>query len=357
MKVMIVLSLLAGLSLAFAGCLESNPQPAPGSGGDSEDPIGPDKKRDGGAISPGEDVVPEPPDGAPDANAADLPMSDIVEDTEEPGDVPEGDVTPQPEYHPLFDFAGNIKIREGTLPTGEVTETSVSVEFRSGPSDPFWGFHLETSGDCAFYQNFTKPVCEPKCEMGLEFCGEDKACHPEPHRVSGGPVTIDGLAVPATLTPGDFDWYTIEWEQPDDLFGLGDDILVSADGDEIPAFEVELAGVGDLAALWGGEYELVDGHDNEFPWTPQGDGSTVELAIVTGHHAQPPPFMIWCSAPDEAGKIVVPQKFVEAFPPAGGVGLFQHFSWANRVNRKVVDGPYGPIEVVVQSQMTFSITH
>ena len=357
MKVIVFLSFVSCLSLMFAGCLESNPQPAPGSGVDSEDPIGPDKKRDGGTISPGADAAPEPPDGAPDAGVTDLPMADVVEDAGEPDGVPDDAVTPQPEYHPLFDFVGNIKIREGTLPTGEVTETSVSVEFRSGPSEPFWGSHLETIGDCAFYQNFTQPKCEPKCEVGLEFCGEDKACHPEPHRVSGGPVTIDGLAVPATLTPGDFDWYIIEWEQPDDLFGPDSDILVSADGDEIPAFEVELTGVGDLAAQWGGSYELEDGHDNEFTWTVQGDGSTVELAIVTGHHAQPPPFMIWCSAQDEAGKIVVPRKFVEAFPPAGGVGLFQHISWANRVNRKVVMGPYGPIEVVVQSEMTFSITH
>lgn len=358
------------LCLAFAGCLESNPQPAPVGGGEVEDPLGTDEKRADILVPPGaEDAAHEPVDGAQDAGALDLVhLPDMVEgEIAEPADIlgelpdwadiQDEEVTPQPEYHPLFDFVGAVKMLERTMPDGTVGQTSVEARLNDGPSMPFWGSHLESLGDCAYYQNLIQPKCDPECEQWVEFCGQDKQCYPIPQRVSAGTITIDGLAVPATLTPDDTAWYNIEWEQPDDLFSPDSDILVSADGAEVPAFEVQLAGVGDMAAQWGGNYTLEDGKDNEFAWTPQGDGSTMELAIVTGWHGAPPPAMIWCSAPDEAGKIVVPQKFVEAFPPAGGVGLFQHISWANRVNRKVVESPYGLIEVVAMGELMFSIAH
>ncbi len=370
MKIMVALTLFACLGLCFAGCLESNPQPAPGSGNETEDPQGPDDKRADVLEPPGaEDTANEPIDGTHDAGAPDLPMIDLTEDevatpvdvvedeVEPPVDMIEEDVAPQPEYHPLYDFVGAIKILERTEPDGKVGQTSLEALLYDGPSMPFWGSHLESSGDCAYYQNLIQPKCDPECEPWVEFCGLDKQCYPSPQRASAGTITFDGLAVPATLTPDNTAWYHIEWEQPEDLFTPDSEILVSADGAEVPAFEVELSGVGDMAAAWGGMYTLEDGKDNEFAWTPQGDGSIMELAIVTGWHGAPPPAMIWCSAPDEAGKIVVPQKFVEAFPPAGGVGLFQHISWANRVKRKVVEGPFGLIQVAVMSELMFSISH
>lgn len=265
-----------------------------------------------------------------------------------------GPTVPGP--HPLFEFTGKIEISETPAPGGGSQNSGVGALIWDAPPDTTHTL-VNEMGDCQYWLVILEQDCDPECGFG-QYCGTDGQCHPDRDRVGAGTITVSGIAVEVQAVPDDTDYYVTQGDTPDDLFGPGDTIAVSATGDEIPAFEETLQGVGDLMAPWAhGTLDLVDGADLILPWEVQGDGSTVELAVRTGWHGAPPIAIIWCSAPDQAGAITIPQMFVEAFPVAGGMGLFPWNSVARRVNRKVVEGPYGPIEIRVGSRQTFSITH
>lgn len=88
-----------------------------------------------------------------------------------------------------------------------------------------------------------------------------------------------------------------------------------------------------------------------------GDGATVEVALRTGWHGAPPPAMIWCVAPEAGGALVIPQHMVEMFPPAGGIGLFPHRSFARRVHRAVIETDLGPLEISAMAWKNSSLIH
>jgi len=250
-----------------------------------------------------------------------------------------------------------MRAAENVDQEGKLFGSTVDMRFMSAPTE--WGMAIEDEiGPCRYYKSTAAPQCEPGCDRMSEYCAFDGACKPFPHRVSAGEVTIAGLTPGKfTGTPDETNWYTVTEKAGGDLFDPSSKVAVDAKGADIPAFQVELPGVGAMSVPWSLSYELTDGKDNVFDWEVQGDGATVELYIPTGWHGKPPTDVIWCVARDEDGQIPVPHALVENFPPAGGIGLFQHVPWIRRVQRKIVESPYGPIDVYLSSELGFSITH
>jgi len=345
---------------------------APGCGGDDQTDSGFDKDAaeveenlDIGINDPGltDTVTDVPKDtdadlkeeipGDPGQTAEDVDegLKDLLDD---PGGQDDGGSQPQGP-HPLFEFTGKVEMAETTNPEGGAHHSGAGVIFwdaAPGTSHTL----VNEMGGCQYWLVIFPGTCEPACNPD-QYCGTDSECHPYRNRTGAGTVTITGTTTEVQAVPDESDWYVVQGETPDDLFGPGDEITVQASGGDIPAFTRTLTGVGDMLAPWASVLTMLDGSDLYLPWTVQGDGATVELALQIGWHGAPPVAIIWCTAPDDAGAITVPQMFVEAFPPAGGIGLFQHISWVERVSREVVDGPYGPIEIKVAARRNFSLIH
>jgi hypothetical protein len=188
----------------------------------------------------------------------------------------------------------------------------------------------------------------------------NQACVPFAAPASVGVITLDGLVVDITATPGSpTPYYTLDPEPPSDgLFAAGATITVDAAGSPtVAGFEATVSGVSDLAIDTIGLVELVDGQDFAFTWTPDGSEATVELVLQLGWHGLPPTGRIVCSAPDAAGTIVVSAELIAGFPYFSGIGLFQNPSWAERLTRTMVAGSRGPIEVRAASRVSLGVTH
>jgi len=275
------------------------------------------------------------------------------------GEAADGNrIDPETDAHPLFDFAGSVLIREATDGQGVLAGSEIGVLMFDSPRRPYGLLtEVDMSGRCVFYLPPLPETCTPECPA-TETCGPEGECHPWSQRVSAGTIIFEGLGAAASAIPDDTAWYVVEEDLGDvDLFTPESLVKVTAQGAEIPAFQVELEGMSGLSSSLGQSLELVNGTNNEITWEVTGDGSTVELAILTGWHGAPPVATIWCTAPEETGKIVIAKKLVEGYPPVGGMGLFPHASWIRKVKRKVVATQYGPVEVALYSEHTFSIVH
>jgi hypothetical protein len=306
------------------------------------DPGGVDASFDPGAaetVDPGPPdlpaVDPGPPEGASDPGTADSP------DAAPPGTLP----------WPELVLVGAIRMVESG------TQGGIDVHLHDRPTWPTATL-LDTLGPCRFYGSLPPVDCVPPCKSGYETCGPDGKCTPMPARVSAGTITFAGLKEPYVATPGDADWYTVTPSTSPDLFAPGATLTVKAAGAQMPAFEATVKGVADVNMPWA---SLVVVMDDDAPlvleWTPAGDGSRVEVAFQIGWHGAPPTAILWCEADDSAGSIAVPAAFVKQFPPAGGMGLFQHPSYVQRVSRTLVDVGTGQVEVSASSAKNFSISH
>jgi hypothetical protein len=231
----------------------------------------------------------------------------------------------------------------------------VDVLFRDAP-DPAAHELIAESGPCRYYRVLALDNCDPPCEVE-QRCLPGGTCAPWPERLSAGPVTVTGLKAAVTATPDDTAWYSVVPDPPADMFGAGAAISVAAAGDAVPAFEAHVAGVADMEPGWPGTLQMEDGKPLPIAWPVKGDGARVEVAIQIGWHGKPPTDIIWCEADEASGGVEVPAAFVGMFPPWGGIGLFQNPSWARRVSRTVVDGPHGPVEVMVASETSISFLH
>jgi hypothetical protein len=308
------------------------------------------------AVETGGDATPEH-DAL--AEATPEPVPDTATDTATetvPESVAEAEVVEPPPVHPLFDITGIVRLTESWAPGGP-QGGSADVRFMTGTygrEHQLWA----TQGQCEFWEAITPVPCTPECEQ-TQFCDPQGKCQPYPQRVPAGAVTLTGLAGgPYILNPDDSAWYSSP-DLPADLFTPGQPIGVSAAGDAsgIGAFQVELAAVADMQADVEGALTLVDGQPFVLTWPPKGDGAKVELQLQIGWHGKPPEAIIYCALDEAQGQVVVPQEFVERFPPFGGMGLFQHPSYLRRVSRQVVEGVHGPIEVVAQSVISFGVIH
>lgn len=337
-------ALTLATALVVAAC-------AAGTGGADLGPA--DVPGDVGSDAPGQDVASdqgaapdaEPPtDAAPDA-AADLP------DTA--ADLP--DTGPEPGSGPLVPWVGRVQIEERYVPNQGPFGSFVDVVFGDLP-DPVVHDLVDDSGNCRYYRSRVETGCTPACPEG-QRCTLDGHCLPWPRRLSAGRVTFAGLKASLAATPDDSAWYTTRPDPPADLFDPGNDIVVKAEGGEIPPFEIHVRGVADMVPGWTGEVRLEDGKPLWLDWPVKGDGARVEVALQIGWHGKPPTDIIWCEVDETAGGVEIPAAFIAMFPPWGGMGLFQNPSWARRVSRAVLDTEAGPVEVMASSQTGIAFLH
>jgi hypothetical protein len=225
------------------------------------------------------------------------------------------------------------------------------------------GHYVEVAreGDCVFYRQRELAFCDPPCEAGYFYCTADERCVPFPVHRSVGTIELAGLLQPVTIEPGEYGTYW-GWEDEidpiADLFRPGDAITVTASGAAgVPPFSAVVGGVSDMITDIGGSYVLVDGEDNLFSWTPQGDGSTIELVLEKGWHGAPGSDVIYCTAEDAQGSIAVPASLVASFPYYSGAMLFQHPGIIRRVSRAFVETECAPIEIMAASLRQFALGH
>lgn len=175
--------------------------------------------------------------------------------------------------------------------------------------------------------------------------------------MSAGVITFDGLVVDLTATPGELG-YRLTPEPPHDgLFDAGAAVRVRAAGAEIPAFDVSLTGVPDLAIDSNGLVELVDGQPFRFGWVPAGDGSAIEVVLQLGWHGAPPTGVIVCRADDADGEVFIDPAVIAGFPYFSGIGLFQVPSWIARTSRATVATPGGPLAITLSSRVNLGVIH
>jgi hypothetical protein len=355
--------LVAGCLLLACGCT--------GSGGTDAADIAPDAAVD----TPTPDTVPDlgdadaPSDAArPDAD--DVTEPDALADAAEPDTVADlppaddlgpddggGEVVTAPD--PVWGYAGTLHLTQYMGYGGGAVPQSSALEIllQDAPNGRNHVVEAE-AGACRLYRAVEIAPCTPACaDDGSEYCSLEGQCVPFPQRVSAGTITVSGVAGgPYVIPVGEQSWYAAP-ETPPTLFTPGAAITVSASGGDVPAFEAHLTGVGLLQAPIDGALTLLDGADQNVTWSPADDGSTVELVLQIGWHGRPPDAILWCSAPDAAGRVTVPKALIEAFPYFGGMGLFQHPAYLRRVSRAVVDAPGGPVEVWAASVIAFGVIH
>lgn len=290
----------------------------------------------------------------PDADAG---PSDDVEVVDDADAGPDGDVSQPDETDPVFGYAGSIRmVEQYSDGLGAVSGTYVLVTFADRPPIPHLGL-AAVDGDCRVYAS-TNRLCEG-CDAG-QVCDPAGICQTPPKALSAGDIGFDGLVEELTAKPSGGLYYTVTPDPPnDDLFKPGAAIDVAAAGDAgFAAFDAAVHGVGDVHVSGVGAVELVDGKPFDVEWTPSGDADAqVEITLQLGWHGQPPTGIIFCRAPDSAGKVTITPAVIAPFPYFGGVGLFQVPSYMDRVSRHDVSGPYGPIEVVAASRAMLFVTH
>lgn len=268
----------------------------------------------------------------------------------------DADATPiETPPNPIFDALGEVTLIELWSPiTRAVEGTEVSARLWSKP-DPNLQRIAAVSGDC---QLWTRPpaLCEPPCNAFTEACVPGPRCESLPEGRSAGALTITGGAAPITLNYVGNGQYASAADPPGDLFDAGDGLAIEAAGGAIPAFSAAINGVADLDDALD-PIALVDGSATTVTWAPANDGSTIELVLQLGWHANPPEGVIYCTAPDSDGAIVIGREVVEGFPYFEGSGLFQVPSWAQRVSRATVETPGGPIAVYAASRQMLTVTH
>jgi len=295
-----------------------------------------------------DDTSTSPDDTSPDGTSPDdgSTSTDALADTD----------TVAPSDDPWSGVAGTIEIVEYySGGAGEVVGGHVLIVMQRGVPPTRLALVAE-EGACRLWLQDTT-AC-PSCDEGT-LCGVGGTCAPVPAPADAGTITLTGLAKDLTATPAPpSPYYSVTPEPPiDGLFADGAAITVAIAGaDGFPAATTTLGGVSDLDIGSIGLVELVDGKDHTITWTPDGSDATVEVVLQLGWHGLPPSSRIVCVAPDAAGAITIPRALVEAFPYFQ-VGLFQVPSWIERLDRALVHGPHGPIEVRVASHVYLGVSH
>ncbi len=261
-------------------------------------------------------------------------------------------ITPPLSYHPLFDYVGTVDLLENTLEDGTFTHSQPAIVlYDSRAGFPY--VLVEETGDCQYYRAVAE--CTPPCVNST--CQADGSCYPFPIRISAGTITFSGLAVELVASPTPSKYYlTAPAGYTEDLFAADAEIQVSCSGDDISAFDAALSGVADLAVPWQSPYSLTNGEDNLVEWTPSGSG-TVELAFNAGWHGTGPAEIVWCTAPDAQGKIVVPQSMVESYITVAAVSETDPPSFIRRVNRVLQATQFGPLAISATSRVPFFLLH
>jgi hypothetical protein len=224
---------------------------------------------------------------------------------------PDGSVGPGEPSEGLF-FVEESRFGEDVLLYSDVFGSIVDAR-------PIYHRLAATEGACRLW---TYTVAD--CGACTGLCNAQGDCVPFPTQLSAGTVTVEGLSEPVAI-PFDLNGYDPATTFPADLFDAGDEVTLSAVGDEVAAFSLSAPAVDgiELDLIPGEEFgepdslRIEDGADLVFTWSPIVPGTRMRLEILsdTAAHGLPVDVMIECET-DDTGSMTVPRAFVEAFPEA-----------------------------------------
>jgi hypothetical protein len=199
-------------------------------------------------------------------------------------------------------------------------------------------------GDCTLFEAAARQ-CNPPCGAS-QYCGAGNLCKAAAKLAAAGAITVNGVGAALSLVPNS-NGYT-ELEFPATNLTAASNVHVAAAGGLTPAFTLETRGVPVPSYVMSDDWEirLVDGQDYVLTWTGASDAK-VQLLLNSGWHGAPPEATLLCEAPGSAGRITIPAQIVAAYPPAGGAGLFQHWSWLSLMRRSSVVVGGKTIELIV----------
>ena len=261
------------------------------------------------------------------------------------------DVSPPPGPVPNpTEWIGRVQVIEQVFENAGDNYGSVSAELRAAPL-PTTQEPVLTSGDCVLLQG--EPIvgwlCDEECPWGESACIDGK-CVAYPDRQSTGPLTIDGLTEPVTLSVDESGSYVAGGKLPDNLFEPGSEIHVTSPGAAIPALDLQAFGVEGLVTDTS-SYTIDPGEDMVITWEPGTDPhARIQVLLETGWHGSPSLTTIWCETEDD-GELVVAAELTELFPiPSCGEC---EGSYISRFTRDFVDFGNGPVELFVASRQWF----
>ncbi len=229
-------------------------------------------------------------------------------------------------------------------------------------------YHVETMNDgtCRLLEFPETSFCNPPCDTGLCIADE---CVPYPEYVDAGQLTVTGANAAIAIDPNfcGFSGYGYcDNGVPQDLFDSSDVLTASAPGGDFPAFEVSAGGVAPLVTSsvdGNDDFDMPNGADVEFTWTPTDTDARVRLTInanSTGGHGSPYQAILECDSADD-GSLTVPQAMIEAFPETTHwdicAGSDCPLSNAMRYRRGTVAVGDGEVELLVGAWRAFYVIH
>jgi hypothetical protein len=211
-----------------------------------------------------------------------------------------------------WSFAFEITVTEYRSPGGSDASAWASVDNRESEAPPW---ELErASGDCGFYAVRPWRDCDPACEVGSS-CTWDGECVEASSPIDAGIISVAGLEVALVFEPSsEWVYYGYDFEpEPSDgeIFAQGDPITASAQGAQLPAFELETRGVAPLESDL--PCPIQDDHsgDLSLSWTPGQVGDRVRLQLASANHGSQFPAVI-CETEDD-GALTVDAALVQAW--------------------------------------------
>ena len=181
-----------------------------------------------------------------------------------------------------------------------------------------WGEYWEYSGEvlveegeCALVDSWAAGYCPDGCADD-EYCAPTDQCEPWWNQLDPGRLTLSAPSleleyqlVSGLLSPGG--------GVGDDVVEPGEEVTITAEGAEVPAFTATALAPADLDSSLSCGLDLASGQDLELSWEPVSAPGTVTLEIIAVYHAGNGP-MIRCDSPED-GSIVIPAALLDAYLP------------------------------------------
>jgi len=202
--------------------------------------------------------------------------------------------------------------------------TSVLGKVSSGATPAIVAWETTASEGACRLEKPRVPFCSPGC--GADVCVEDDVCRAYPTPLSVGTVTLRGVALAGGGTSLTLKEVAKAYQAPPGTefayppFAEGDAVVVSASGAELPAFEIEGAGV---APIWLDDEELAleAGAPLDLNWAAASDpgASSVHVKLDISHHGGSKG-MIECDL-DDSGSLSIPADLVQELLDLGAAGF------------------------------------
>ncbi len=251
-------------------------------------------------------------------------------------------------------FTISLVLPDGATPGA--TNVNGAVRDAPLPGDVIWELSLEEGG-CRLLEPRV-PFCDPPCSGSI--CVEDGVCQETPPRRNVGTVTVTGLQTaaggnevvmePIGTTPN----YSTATALNYPPFAEGDSIVLSASGQDLPAFQIESHGIAPLQMLVTGDVPLESGQPLSLQWTPptQAGVSTIRAIVDISHHGGQEGEII-CDVPD-TGSLDIPATLATRLLELGYSG-FPTVSVERRAVGSVDIAP-GRLDLVVLSRDELNIS-